>query len=142
MNASGTPILNFNFFHNDCCFLMTSRFVVPAFFALLLSVAVLPSSLLAQESQAMDAEVTSPDATVHVDGMACPFCAYGIEKKLKTLDAVQKMEVQLEKGHVLLSFKDGQSATKNEIQQAVKNAGFTARKIEFADEPASGRSSS
>lgn len=79
-------------------------------------------------------DVSSPDVTVYVDGLACPFCAYGLEKKLKKLDAVRKMEVQLEKGRVLLAFKEGQTLTKKEIQQAVKKAGFTARKIEFPNE--------
>jgi mercuric ion binding protein len=121
---------------------MTSRVVLSALFALLLSVAAVPSHILAQERPAEDAAVTSPDATVFVDGMACPFCAYGIEKKLKNLDALQSMEVQLEEGRVLLVFKEGESATKDEIQKAVENAGFTARKIEFADETATEPSSS
>lgn len=79
-------------------------------------------------------KVENPDATVYVDGLACPFCAYGLEKKLKNLDALKTMEVQLEESRVLLAFKKGKSLTKDEIQKAVKKAGFTARKIEFPDE--------
>lgn len=92
-------------------------------------------------AQSGETGLSSPDATVYVDGMACPFCAYGIEKKLNTLDAVRKMEVQLEKGRVLLAFKEGQSVTKDEIQKAVANAGFTARTIEFAGEASADPSS-
>jgi len=121
---------------------MTCRLLIPALFALLLAVATVPSHAVAQDRQGTDAPVESPDATVYVDGMACPFCAYGIEKKLSTLDAVQKLEVQLEEGRILLAFKEGESATEDEIQQAVKNAGFTARKIEFADDSSSGDTSS
>lgn len=86
-------------------------------------------------------DVKTPDATVYVDGLACPFCAYGLEKKLKNLDAIRALEVQLEEGRVLLTFKEGQSLTKEEIQQAVEKAGFTARKIELSGEPASARTS-
>jgi len=121
---------------------MTCRLLIPALFALLLAVATVPSHAVAQDRQGTDAPVESPDATVYVDGMACPFCAYGLEKKLKKLDAIRKMEVQLEKGRVLLAFQDGQSLTKEEIQQAVKEAGFTARKIEFPDGTASSGPSS
>ena len=32
-------------------------------------------------------DVKNPDVIVYVDGLACPFCAYGIEKKLNDLDA-------------------------------------------------------
>jgi len=120
---------------------MTARFVVPILFALLVA-AVGPAEVVAQDNSAGEADIASPDATVYVDGMACPFCAYGIEKKLNSLDAVQKMEVQLEEGRVLLSFTEGESATEDDIRQAVTNAGFTARKIEFAGESPSGPSSS
>jgi len=96
---------------------------------------LLATAAFGPQAQAQDRAETiqNPDATVYVDGLACPFCAYGLEKKLKKLGAIQKMEVQLEKGRVLLAFKDGQSLTKEEIQQAVKEAGFTARKVEFPD---------
>lgn len=113
---------------------MKCRSVLPLLFALLLAGAALPAPGQAQDSPADSAGVQSPDATVYVDGLGCPFCAYGIEKKLKNLDAIQQMKVQLEEGRVLVSFKEDQTVTKDEIQKAVKNAGFTARKIEFADE--------
>ena len=36
---------------------------------------------------------------LHVDGMACPYCAYGIEKKIKALDGVDtsSMEIKLKR---------------------------------------------
>ncbi len=86
--------------------------------------------------------LSAPDATVSVDGLACPFCAYGLEKKLDELNAIRAMEVQLEEGRVLLAFEEGQSVTKDELRTAVENAGFTARKIEFANEASTQMSSS
>jgi len=116
-----------------------TRFLLPAFMALsLLGVALGPSARAQDRAET----VQNPDATVYVDGLACPFCAYGLEKKLKKLDAIRKMEVQLEKGRVLLAFKEEQSLTKEEIQQAVKEAGFTARKVEFPDGTSSPSASS
>lgn len=106
-----------------------------------LFVALLATAALAPRAQAQD-KIETPDAEVYVDGLACPFCAYGLEKKLKTLVAIQNMEVQLEKGRVLLAFKEGQSLTKEEIRTAVKKAGFTARKIEFSNESPSASASS
>ena len=38
----------------------------------------------AQEEASED--VKNPDTIVYVDGLACLFCAYGIEKKLDDLD--------------------------------------------------------
>ncbi|MGN2393298.1 heavy-metal-associated domain-containing protein, partial [Pelomicrobium sp. G1] len=34
-----------------------------------------------------------PSYWLQVDGLACPFCAYGIEKKLRALDGVDKVKV-------------------------------------------------
>jgi len=121
---------------------MPCRSVPSAFLIVLLAGALLPGTAAAQNSQNEKDPVKSADATVYVDGLACPFCAYGLEKKLKKLDAIRKMEVQLEKGRVLLAFKDGQSLTKKEIQTAVKEAGFTARTVEFPDETSSSGTSS
>lgn len=94
---------------------MTFRFAIPSLLAVFLVVATGPSPTIAQNRQETESTVESPDATVYVDGMACPFCAYGIEKKLKNLGSIQKMEVQLEEGRVLLAFKEGESATKEDI---------------------------
>ncbi|MFB6249328.1 MAG: heavy-metal-associated domain-containing protein [Salinibacter sp.] len=103
--------------------------LVAALSVLLVGIAV-PLSASAQSPQ--QDRVRSPDATVYVDGLACPFCAYGLEKKLKTLDALQKMDVQLEKGRVRLAFVEGHPPTKKQIRQAVKEAGFTARRVELS----------
>jgi len=34
--------------------------------------------------------------TVSVDGMACPFCAYGVEKKLKRVVGVESITIDKE----------------------------------------------
>ncbi|MFB6272947.1 MAG: heavy-metal-associated domain-containing protein [Salinibacter sp.] len=118
---------------------MTVRSLLPALLAVLLAGGAFAPDTLAQDRHDT---VQNPDATVYVDGLACPFCAYGLEKKLGTLDAIQQMEVQLEKGRVLLAFKKEKSLTKNQIQKAVKEAGFTARKIEFPNDAPSASASS
>lgn len=118
-----------------------SRITTAILSLLLTGLLALPVQAQETPAQARD-EIQTPDATVYVDGLACPFCAYGLEKKLKNLDAIQTMEVQLEKGRVLLTFKENRMLTKDEIQQAVKKAGFTARKIEFADASSSASASS
>jgi len=61
------------------------RLVTAALFAALLAPVVLAPPVHAQEEASED--VKNPDVIVYVDGLACPFCAYGIEKKLNDLDA-------------------------------------------------------
>lgn len=62
---------------------------------------------------------------VAVQGMVCPFCAQGIEKKFKEFKQVDTVDVDLDKKLISLKFKDGQRLTDKEINETVKNAGYT-----------------
>lgn len=70
--------------------------------------------------------------TIHLDGLACPFCAYGIEKQLMKIDGVETLETDIEKGTVLIEMTVGQVLEKGEVQQAVDDAGFTLKGFEPA----------
>ncbi len=67
--------------------------------------------------------------TLRVDGLACPFCAYGLEKKLKRMDNLDKLDIKINEGLVILYFLDGTQIDKELISQKVKEAGFTPREI-------------
>jgi mercuric ion binding protein len=75
---------------------------------------------------------TSADSTkvsLRVDGLACPFCAYGLEKKLKEIDNVEKLDIKINEGLVILKFKEGTKIDKEVIFQKVKEAGFTPKDL-------------
>ena len=67
---------------------------------------------------------------LHVDGLACPFCAYGIEKELTGLQAVEKVEIDMERGVVVVTLAPGASIAEGLFRKAVDNAGFTLREVE------------
>jgi len=67
---------------------------------------------------------SSADFTLRVDGMACPFCAFGIEKKLLDVPGVLDVEVYLDEGRIALAFESGSKATVDDLEQAVRKAGF------------------
>lgn len=69
--------------------------------------------------------------TVRVDGLSCPFCAYGLEKKLKSLNGVEKLEIKINDGLVILFLKEDAKLTEAAIKKKVKEAGFTPREITF-----------
>lgn len=71
-----------------------------------------------------------PTYRLHVDGLACPFCAYGIEKKLGALEGVQGLETNIKDGTVNVTMKDGAALDEPSARQAVKAAGFSLRKFE------------
>ena len=66
---------------------------------------------------------------VEVDGLSCPFCAYGLEKKLKDLDGVSDIEIDVENAFALLTVEEGKALDEEAIRKKVKDAGFTARTI-------------
>jgi len=65
--------------------------------------------------------------TLQVDGLGCPFCAYGIEKRLSTIEGVNNVAVDINKGLVVVTMKQNASLAKKQAQQAVTDAGFTLR---------------
>ena len=68
---------------------------------------------------------------LRVDGMACPFCAYGIEKKLKGMELFESIQVDLEGGFVDLSVREGKVPDLLQIQEVIRQAGFTPREAEI-----------
>ena len=62
-----------------------------------------------------------------VDGLACPFCVYGIEKKLGQLDGVDKIESDLKAGKLRIHMKGNKTLTEAQVREAVKSSGFSLR---------------
>ena len=71
-------------------------------------------------------------ATVAVDGLACPFCAYGVEKRLKKVGGVESVRVSFRDNEVTLSAKNNESIAVGEIPQAIQKAGFSPGAIEIS----------
>ena len=67
---------------------------------------------------------------LYVDGLACPFCAYGVEKKVGGLDGVEKVEIEIEEGVVTVTLADGATLDEATAKQAIDQAGFSLRKFE------------
>jgi len=66
---------------------------------------------------------------VRVDGLACPFCAYGLEKKLKKLPGVSRVDVDLESGRASFDVASDTVLMPGPVREAVREAGFTPRGI-------------
>lgn len=68
---------------------------------------------------------------IQVEGLACPFCAKGLEKHLKKFDAVANVSIALKEGEAVLHLKPGREVGEKELRDAVRKAGFTAGAIRF-----------
>lgn len=76
-------------------------------------------------------KIDNPDIVVGVDGLACPFCAYGLEKKVKKLDGVEAVYVDIDEGIADIKLKEGATLSEENIKKAVADAGFTVREIKY-----------
>lgn len=64
---------------------------------------------------------------MRVDGLACPYCAYGVEKKLKEIEGVERIHVDLDKGLVIVDVREGVQLTGAQMEKLFMDAGFTFR---------------
>ena len=86
--------------------------------------AVLLATVWGAPLQAQDATLVY---TLYADGLACPFCAYGIEKQLSTIEGVAAVETDLKTGTVTITMQDGAPLDEPVAREAVEAAGFTLR---------------
>lgn len=68
--------------------------------------------------------------TMRVDGMACPYCAYGIEKKLKAIEGIQNIDIDLDKGLVIVIGTESVDLSEEKMTTLFQDAGFTFRSME------------
>ena len=66
---------------------------------------------------------------VKILGMSCPFCAYGVEQKLKKLEGVTELEVELKRGIATLTMEEGADVSNEKLRKTVDDAGFEAAAI-------------
>ncbi|MCF6182211.1 heavy-metal-associated domain-containing protein [Lutibacter sp.] len=72
---------------------------------------------------------------MEVNGMACPYCAYGMEKELKKVSGIDDVKIQLKEGIVFLSILKEKKPSKENLSSIITNAGFTPGEIEYSDKP-------
>lgn len=78
---------------------------------------------------------------IEVKGLSCPYCAFGMEKKLKNISGVNEVEIELKEGMVYISMPKAQQPEKKELSKIIKDAGYTVGKITFSDKPFSKKAS-
>lgn len=93
--------------------------------------------LAATQATAAQAPAGEKQAVVTVQGMQCPFCAYGIKKHLTKLPGATQVEVELAKNQATVTFEADTEVTDEQIEEAVRKAGFTPGDITWqsGDEP-------
>lgn len=72
---------------------------------------------------------------IRVDGASCPFCAFGLEKRLGRIEGVASVRLEMKDGEVVVTLKKGAKVSEQKLRQAVEEAGFTPREIILPAKP-------
>ena len=72
---------------------------------------------------------------IEIDGLACPFCAYGMEKKLKKISGIDNVDIKLRQGVAYIITSRLQKPSAEDLKTVIVDAGFTPGKIEYSDRP-------
>lgn len=86
---------------------------------------VFPTSTFAQSKGDKD------QVSVRVDGLGCPYCAYGLEKKIKKLKGIKKIKIDIEEGIMTFNYPSEEKISLATIDQQVADAGYTPISVEI-----------
>ncbi len=62
---------------------------------------------------------------IQVDGLGCPFCAYGLEKKFKEFKGIKEVKIDIETGNFSFAYPADQALTMEAVEKQVVKAGYT-----------------
>jgi len=68
---------------------------------------------------------------LQVDGLSCPFCALGLDKRLKQRAGLEGIQVHLKQGVTEAALPRGHGIDVGKVRRAVQEAGFTLRGIKL-----------
>lgn len=94
--------------------------------------ALFSSSLLAQQDTSKIEQVY---IKIEIKGLACPYCAYGMEKELLKVSGIENVDIELKEGLAYISTPVSQKPTKGNLSKIIEDAGFTAGEIVFQETP-------
>ena len=72
---------------------------------------------------------------LYVDGLACPFCAYGVEKHVGGLDNVTSVEILINEGIVAVTMASGKTLDEANAKQGDKRLRIHVTQIRRSQRP-------
>jgi mercuric ion binding protein len=121
---------------NGIIYLILEKFIMPihsrpSVVWCILFVSLLFAGLWSDPATAVESPA---DYTLQADGLACPFCAYGIEKQLMRISGVLSVDTEVASGTISITMKPGTTLIEPDARQAVEAAGFSMRNFRRIDE--------
>lgn len=99
--------------------------------ALALALALLASAPAVGQERAEETAAAQQARTIQMKilGLSCPFCAYGVEQKVKRLEGVADLDVELESGIATITLEEGADLSNETLRKTVDDAGFEVAAI-------------
>lgn len=86
-------------------------------------------AVIPNEKDKISAEDIEYDIEVEVNGLHCSMCEANCMRSLEQLDQVEKANVKLDEGLAFIKLKADQTVTKEQIIEAIEDAGCEAGKF-------------
>ena len=86
---------------------------------------------LSVNAQTEKQDLTKNQVKVEVNGLSCPFCAYGLEKKLKKIEGISNLKIDIENGQATFDLAKGKNLANDKLKKIITDAGFTPGKITY-----------
>jgi periplasmic mercuric ion binding protein len=67
--------------------------------------------------------------TLRVEGLGCPFCAYGLEKKFKDVKGIKNIKIEIKTGKMTYTVPVETKMTLKDADARVSKAGYTAKGV-------------
>ncbi len=63
--------------------------------------------------------------SIKVDGLGCPYCAFGLEKKMKEMDQVKTVNIDIETGTLEFDVPSSDALGLDDVFAQINKAGYT-----------------
>ncbi len=101
---------------------------------LLIAALLVPGAVSAEEGSVAEHLAAAADPEVVemvVLGLSCPFCAFGLEKRLRAgIEDLSDLEMEAQTGRVTFRVADGSKYSDDDLREIVKKAGFSVDELE------------
>ena len=100
-------------------------------FTLMFMVTIIGGQALSLRAQQTTSSDSPQQIFIRVDGASCPFCAFGLEKRLGQIEGVNDVKLEMKEGKVIVTLEEDATVSKEALRKAVDEAGFTPREIMY-----------
>jgi copper chaperone CopZ len=70
-------------------------------------------------------------ATLQASGLTCAMCSNAINKSLKTLSFIERVESDIKTSSFIINFKEGVDINFDQLRKKVEDAGFSVAKLQI-----------